>query len=239
VLSIAKKAMFHNGGMLAFGPDDFLYVGVGDDEEPSFAQDLSSLHGKLLRLDVDAAGAYAIPSENPFVHQSGARGEVWAYGLRNPWRFSFDRLTGDLWIGDVGDTRLEEVDLQRATSRGGENYGWPMNEGTECLLPQQCRTPQLIVPVVTYGHDMNCSLTGGYVYRGSEVPELVGAYLFGDLCTGGVFALQPTADGGWTRVELGFQPIKISSFGEDANGEVYVVDMQGGVVYQIIDGSIP
>jgi glucose/arabinose dehydrogenase len=239
LLSIPKKSQFHNGGMLAFGPDDHLYVGVGDDEEPMLAQDLGSLHGKLLRLDVDAASPYAIPDSNPFVERTGARGEVWAYGLRNPWRFSFDRLTGDLWIGDVGDAKFEEVDLQRARSLGGENYGWPMNEGTECLLAELCRTPGLVAPVVTYGHDMNCSLTGGYVYRGAAVPELAGAYIFGDLCTGGVFALKQSATGGWTRVELGFQPIKISSFGEDADGEMYVVDMQGGVVYRIADGSMP
>jgi glucose/arabinose dehydrogenase len=239
LLAIPKKAQFHNGGMLAFGPDNLLYVGVGDDEDPMLAQDLGSLNGKLLRLDVDSASPYGIPSTNPFVDRDGARGEVWAYGLRNPWRFSFDRLTGDLWIGDVGDTKLEEVDFQPAASRGGENYGWPMNEGTECLMAQLCRTPELIAPLVTYGHDMNCSLTGGYVYRGSAVPELVGTYIFGDLCTGGVFALEPSVGGGWTRVELGFQPIKISSFGEDADGEVYVVDMQGGVVYRIADGSMP
>jgi glucose/arabinose dehydrogenase len=238
VMSIHKNSKYHNGGTLAFGPDGYLYVSLGDDEGSELAQDLSSMFGKILRIDIDSAQPYAIPPSNPFVNQSGARGEIWAYGLRNPWRFSFDRATGDLWIGDVGEDREEEVDLQPAGT-SGQNYGWPMLEGLECLQPEHCRDPGLVAPVVTYGHNMNCAVMGGYVYRGPTATALVGHYVFGDLCTGGVFALRGRPDQGWQRVELGFQPIKISSFGEDPAGDMYVVDMQGGAVYRIMDGFLP
>lgn len=234
VLSVPKRSKYHNGGMLAFGPDGNLYIAVGDDEASDRAQDLSTITGKILRLDVSSADPYAIPPSNPFVGREGARGEIWAYGLRNPWRFSFDRATGDLWIGDVGDAKWEEIDLLPATSQGGENFGWPMNEGTECMDPQHCNDPGLVAPVVTYGHDMNCAVVGGYVYRGPTATGLQGTYLYGDLCTGGVFTFR---DG--RRVELGYQPIKISSFGEDQNGDVYVCDLQGGTVYRVMAGSVP
>jgi len=236
VLSLAKKSKYHNGGMLAFGPDGYLYVSVGDDEDSDKAQRLDNVFGKILRLDVDSAEPYAIPADNPFVNMPGARGEIWSYGFRNPWRFSFDRANGDMWIADVGDARWEEVDYQPAASAGGENYGWPMNEGNECIQAERCHADGLVAPLVTYGHDMTCSVTGGYVYRGHEVPALIGTYIFGDLCTGGVFALRP---GTSTRLELSFSPIKISSFGEDAAGELYVCDLQGGVVYRIVEGSLP
>jgi glucose/arabinose dehydrogenase len=239
VLVVPKKSKYHNGGMLAFGPDGYLYVAVGDDEASDRAQDLSTLVGKILRLDVDSAAPYAVPASNPFVEREGARGEIWAYGFRNPWRISFDRATGDLWMADVGDARWEEVDFQPAASAGGENYGWPMNEGTECVEAEHCHDGGLVAPVVTYGHDMNCSVSGGYVYRGKAVPGLVGSYIFGDLCTGGVFTIRHQGDQPATRLELGFSPIKISSFGEDPAGELYVCDMQGGVVYRIVEGSVP
>jgi len=239
VMSIPKRSKYHNGGTLAFGADGYLYIALGDDEASEEAQLLSSIYGKILRIDVDSAQPYSIPPTNPFVGQAGARGEIWSYGFRNPWRLSFDRATGDLWIADVGDAKWEEVDMQPASSQGGENYGWPMLEGTECVDPSHCHDPGLVPPLVTYGHDMNCAVIGGYVYRGSTVPAFVGSYLFGDLCTGGVFTLVGGSDTGWKRVELGFQPIKISSFGEDAAGDVYVVDMQDGVVYRVVDGSIP
>jgi glucose/arabinose dehydrogenase len=192
-----------------------------------------------LRIDVTSAQPYAIPPTNPFVNQPGARGEIWAYGLRNPWRFSFDRTTGDMWIGDVGDAMWEEVDFQPASSHGGENYGWPMNEGTMCVDADHCHDAGLVAPLVTYGHNMTCAIMGGYVYRGPTVPALAGKYLYGDLCAGGVFTLRDGPDPESNRVELGYQPIKISSFGEDPAGDVYVVDMQGGTVYRITDGSIP
>jgi glucose/arabinose dehydrogenase len=239
VMAIPKKSKYHNGGTLAFGPDGFLYVALGDDEASEQAQDLSSIYGKILRIDVDSSEPYAIPPSNPFVNREGARGEIWSYGFRNPWRMSFDRASGDLWIGDVGEAHAEEVDRQAAGSGGGENYGWPWNEGTECMDPDHCRDAGQIAPLITYGHDMNCAVVGGYVYRAQTAPGLAGTYIFGDLCTGGVFAARGDPAPGWTRVELGFQPIKISSFGEDAAGDVYVVDLQGGAIYKIMDGSIP
>jgi glucose/arabinose dehydrogenase len=239
VMEIPKQSKFHNGGTLAFGPDGFLYVSIGDDEQSEKAQDLTSIFGKILRIDVDSAEPYAIPPSNPFVNQAGARGEIWSYGFRNPWRFSFDRTTGDMWIGDVGDAKSEEVDMQAAASQGGENYGWPYLEGNECVEAEHCHDGGFVAPLVTYGHDMTCAVMGGYVYRGPTAQGLVGHYLFGDLCTGGVFTLGGGADQGWKRLELGFQPIKIDSFGEDPAGEVYVVDMQGGVIYRVMDGSVP
>lgn len=239
VMTIPKRSKFHNGGTLEFGPDGYLYISVGDDEASEEAQQLSSIYGKILRVDVASAQPYAVPPSNPFVDQAGARGEIWAYGFRNPWRFSFDRATGDMWIGDVGDARMEEVDLQPATSHGGENYGWPYYEGTDCANPDHCQDPGFVPPVTTYGHDMNCAVMGGYVYRGSNVPGFSGQYLFGDLCTGGLFTLTGDPQQGWQRIEIGFNPIKIDSFAEDPSGEVYVADMQGGIIYKVVDGSIP
>jgi glucose/arabinose dehydrogenase len=239
VMAIPKQSKYHNGGMLAFGPDGYLYISVGDNEQSEQAQILTSVYGKILRIDVDSAQPYAIPPSNPFVSQPGARGEIWSYGLRNPWRFSFDRTTGDMWIGDVGDAKWEEVDFQPASSHGGENYGWPMNEGTECVDADHCHDPGLVAPLVTYGHNMTCAIMGGYVYRGPTAPGLAGKYLYGDLCAGGVFTLRNGPDPSGNRIELGYQPIKITSFGEDPAGDVYVVDMQGGAIYRIMDGSIP
>jgi len=158
------------------------------------AQNLGSLYGKLLRVDVDTGDPYVIPPSNPFADQPGARPEIWAYGLRNPWRFSFDRLTGDLWIGDVhqvdeGSQSREVVDFQPASSAGGENYGFPIQEAFHCSgADPACRPPGVTLPIIGYEHNMNCSVTGGYVYRGPTATNLVGTYLFGDLCTGGVFA---------------------------------------------------
>jgi glucose/arabinose dehydrogenase len=245
ILDIPKNGPYHNGGMLAFGPDGYLYVSVGDDERGLQAQNLGSLYGKLLRLDVDGGDPYAIPPTNPFADPQGGRPEIWAYGLRNPWRFSFDRQTGDLWIGDVhqvdeGSNSREVVDFQPASSGGGENYGFPILEAFRCSgADPTCRPPGVTLPIIGYEHNMNCSVTGGYVYRGHTATNFVGTYLFGDFCTGGVFAARPQGPGGWQRVELGFQPIKISSFGEDANGDVYVVDLQGGVIYRVEGGSLP
>jgi glucose/arabinose dehydrogenase len=245
VLMVPKRSKYHNGGMLAFGPDGFLYVSVGDDEASERSQDLGSLTGKILRLDVDSSPPYTIPASNPFVG-TDARGEVWAYGLRNPWRFSFDRATGDLWIGDVhhvdgeAGQDWEAVEFQPASSMGGENYGFPMQATFHCVDITTCQPAGVTLPVTHYNHNMNCSVTGGYVYRGKSAPALIGAYLFGDYCTGGVFALRGGPDRGWSsRLELGYQPIKISSFGEDASGELYVVDIQGGTVYRVVDGALP
>ena len=241
VLAVPKHSKVHNGGTLLFGPDGYLYIALGDDDASDEAQQLSSIFGKILRVDVDSATGqpYAIPPTNPFVDTPGARGEIWSYGLRNPWRFSFDRATGDLWIGDVGDAKWEEVDMQPAGSSGGENYGWPLFEGAECASADRCQDSALVAPLVTYGHNMNCAVMGGYVYRGPTATAFTGHYLFGDLCTGGVFTMVKDGQGGWSRIELGFSPIKIDSFAEDPSGDVYVADMQGGILYRIADGSIP
>lgn len=239
VLTVPKNSMYHNGGMLAFGPDGYLYIGVGDDEASDRSQDVATLLGKILRLDVESGTPYGTPPSNPFVGREGARAEIWAYGLRNPWRFSFDGPTGDLWIGDVGDATREEVDYQPSASSGGENYGWPIYEGDLCVRPELCTGPGFVAPVVTYGHDTNCAVVGGVVYRGHLAPGLEGTYLYGDLCSGGVFTLHKGVDPTRARLELGYQPIQISSFGEDAAGEVYVCDISGGTIYRIEDGSVP
>lgn len=246
ILSVPKRSKYHNAGMLLFGPDGYLYVAIGDDEQSDRSQDLGALTGKILRLDVDSgAQPYAIPPSNPFVG-SDARGEIWAYGLRNPWRFSFDRATGDLWIGDVhhvdGENGLnwETIQFQPADSPGGLNYGFPMQATFHCADVATCEPAGVTLPVVHYDHNMNCSVTGGYVYHGKSAPGLAGAYIFGDYCTGGVFALRPGAGGGPASIlQLAFQPIKISSFGEDNAGELYVADIQGGIIYRVVDGSLP
>ena len=215
-------------------------MGVGDDGVGENAQDLGSLLGKILRIDVAAGSTYAIPAGNPFVDLAGARTEIWAYGLRNPWRFSFDSLTNDPWIADVGDTEWEEVNRQSGASAGGEDYGWPIKEGNDCVGRSSRVRPGLTAPVFEYDHDMNCSVTGGYVYRGSAVPAVAGVYVFGDFCTGGVFAPRQNGDAaGWRATELALLPIKLASFGVDAAGELYVVDFEGGNVYRVDGATVP
>ena len=246
VLNIPKQSKYHQAGMLEFGPDGDLYISVGDAEQSDRAQDLGVLTGKILRLDVDSGQPYVIPTTNPFA-ETDARGEIWSYGLRNPWRFSFDRATGDMWIGDVhhvddgpgSDNNWESVEFQPAGA-AGLNYGFPMRATFHCAEIASCRPPGVTLAVTQFDHQMKCSITGGYVYRGSAIPALAGAYIFGDLCTGGVFALRGSAAQPWSKqLELGFQPIRISSFGEDPAGELYVVDIQGGVIYRITDASLP
>lgn len=230
----------HNGGQLQFGPDGFLYIGTGDGgsggDPPNNAQNRQQLLGKLLRIDVDAGATYGVPSSNPFVGRSDSRPEIWAYGLRNPWRFSFDRETRDLWIADVGQGSLEEIDLQPATSIGGENYGWRTMEGTRCFNPSSnCNRNGLVLPVIEYDHSGGaCSVTGGHRYRGSTYPRLRGTYIYGDFCTGVIFGATQRPDGTWSPRQLINTTLNISSFGEDLNGEVYVVDL-GGRIFQIED----
>ena len=233
ILTVEQPAANHNGGLLLFGPrDGYLYIGLGDGGggNGQNGQDLSTPLGKILRIDIDERSGelpYAIPRDNPFVDQPGARPEIWVLGVRNPWRFSFDRATGDLWIGDVGSATYEEVNYQPAASPGGENYGWNLVEGNECRAESDCEG--LIPPVSGFDRDEGCVVTGGYVYRGNGIPELQGVYLFADYCSGQVWGLIPDADGGWRRldpVEIG---LRISSFGEDAKGELYVVDIEGAV----------
>lgn len=230
----------HNGGLLLFGPDGYLYVGLGDggsggDPEGN-GQDRSTLLGSILRIDVDnpADGqGYGIPDDNPFVDREGAAPEIWSYGLRNPWRFSFDRETGDLLIGDVGQGEIEEADLQPA-GEGGLNFGWNIKEGPECYESGSCDEPGLVDPFFSYTHEVGgCSITGGYVYRGEAMPDLSGVYLTADYCTGLLWGVGRDADGAWQGsepIETGYQ---ISSFAEDAAGELYVIDI-GGAIYRIV-----
>ncbi|MEO8036020.1 MAG: PQQ-dependent sugar dehydrogenase, partial [Acidobacteriota bacterium] len=180
LLKIVQPFSNHNGGQLQFGPDGFLYLGMGDGgsggDPQNNGQNLGSLLGKILRLDVDGGSPYAVPASNPFVSRAGARPEIWAYGLRNPWRFSFDRTSGDLWIADVGQDRWEEIDLQPAPSIGGENYGWRTTEARHCFNPSaNCSTNGITFPVAEYSHGEGCSITGGYRYRGARYPLLKGS----------------------------------------------------------------
>jgi glucose/arabinose dehydrogenase len=238
LLIIEQPYTNHNGGQLQFGPDGYLYIGMGDGgaggDPQNRAQNLSTLLGKMLRIDVDA-DTYSVPSDNPFVNNTAARPEIWAFGLRNPWRFSFDRASGDLWIADVGQGEWEEVNYQPASSIGGENYGWRRMEGTHCFEPDSgCDTGDLVRPVLEYDHSgSDCSVTGGYVYRGASSPRLNGLYIYGDYCSGKIWGA--TREGSTVSIrDLVDTAFLISSFGEDMNGELYVAD-HGGSVYRLFD----
>jgi glucose/arabinose dehydrogenase len=238
LLTIDHPVGNHNGGQLQFGPDGDLYIGVGDgggqgDQHGQFGngQNLNVLLAKLLRLDVSAAQSYAIPPSNPFVNTQDVRPEIWAYGLRNPWRFSFDRVTHDLYIADVGQDTYEEVNVQPASSQGGENYGWRSMEGLHCYNPSSgCDQSGLVLPVAEYSHAYGgCSITGGYVYRGTQYPALNGLYFFADYCSGKIWSLQRDASGQWPMTERLDSGALITSFGEDQAGELYVVDQKGAI----------
>lgn len=234
VLAIDDPAHNHNGGMIAFGPDGFLWIGTGDGGRAGDpwdnARDLGSRLGKMLRIDV-STNPYRVPPDNPYVGRRGAAPEIWALGLRNPWRFSFDRETGELWIGDVGQGAWEEIDVEDPKAGGGRNYGWRTMEGRHCFDPRRgCDAAGLTLPVHEYGHGLGCSVTGGYVYRGRAIPELAGRYLFSDYCRGTIWALERTEDGG-SRVEVLLESRRpVSSFGEGPDGEIYVCDHQGSVL---------
>ena len=237
VLTYEQPYKNHNGGMLAFGPDGYLYVGTGDGgsggDPLGNGQKLSTLLGKMLRIDVDGS-PYAVPSDNPFVGVAGVRPEIWAYGLRNPWRYSFDRETGDLYIADVGQNRLEEVSFQPAGSAGGENYGWNVTEGSRCFVPGEgCDKSGFALPIAEYSHEEGCSITGGYVYRGQSETALRGHYVFGDYCSGRIWTSIRSADGVWTTTERLTTGLNISSFGEDEDGEIYFLDYRSGAIFRI------
>lgn len=240
VLAIDQPATNHNGGMLAFAPDGALWIGTGDgggSGAAQNAQDLSSLLGKILRIDIDSAEPYAVPADNPFVGVAGARPEIWAYGLRNPWRFSFDVAAADVYIADVGQNTWEEVNAVPISQRGA-NYGWPILEGTHCYGATQCSTTGITLPVLEYNHDDgSCSVTGGYVYRGDAIPDLRGHYFYSDFCSGWVrsFRLAGTAttdEQEWDVGEIG----SVLSFGEDAASELYVLTRSsaGGRVWKFV-----
>lgn len=238
VLEIAQPYANHNGGHVAFGPDGFLYIGLGDGgsagDPQDFAQNLQSLLGKMLRLDVNTE-PYAIPPGNPFVSRSDIRPEIWSFGWRNPWRFSFDRATGDMYVADVGQNSIEEVSFQSAASAGGENYGWRFLEGTGAYLGT---APEgLVAPIAGYTHaEGGCSVTGGYVYRGPTLTDLNGVYVFGDYCTGLTWSLRLVNDV-WERREFMDTDFVISSFGEDEAGELYLLNHRAGEVYQLVHAS--
>lgn len=223
----------HNGGHITFGTDGYLYAGLGDGgmggDPLGAGQDLSTWLGKILRIDV-SGDVYAVPEDNPFVDQDGALPEIWAYGIRNPWRFSFDSQTGDLYMADVGQAQWEEVNFQPADSTGGENYGWNIYEGTHpysgATLPAN-----VTLPVAEYNHSQGISITGGYVYRGELLPELNGVYFYGDFGSGNVWALWRDSSFSWhSTAFFPNAPHSISSFGEDEAGELYLIDYNGKVM---------
>ncbi len=244
VLTVVQPAANHNGGMLDFGPDGYLYVPLGDggaaNDRFGNGQNPDALLGKILRLDVtsDPAQPYLIPADNPFVaadwNGQDVRDEVWAIGLRNPWRTSFDRQTGDFWVADVGQNQIEEVNVLRPGAPGGYNLGWPIMEGKSCFGASECDPTGLTLPVVDYTHlGGNCSVTGGYVYRGAVFPQWNGLYFYGDYCSGRIWTLAPDGSGGWVSAEILDSALTISSFGEDEAGELYLLDYAGGVVYRV------
>jgi glucose/arabinose dehydrogenase len=245
ILLIDQPTGLHNGGQLAFGPDGYLYISVGDggpDGDPNNrAQDLSLLFGKILRIDVESANEapYVIPSTNPYKDTAGVRPEIWARGLRNPWRFSFDRQTGDLYVGDVGDGAYEEIDFQPASSSGGENYGWRCTEGAHEFKSHlaECVGTTITLPVAEFSHELGCAVIGGRVYRGALYPHLQGFYFYADFCTGRVWGLK--FDGSqWQKQILLEGAIPVVSFGEDENGELYLMSYDGKV-YRLVDASEP
>lgn len=255
VLFLAQPNQNHRGGWLQFGVDGYLYFSLGDgggQSDPSNrAQNLTLLQGKIHRIDpsgddfpADPNKNYRIPSSNPFVGQVGVTPEIWAYGVRNPWRCSFDRLTHDLWIGDVGQNAWEEIDFQPASSRGGQNYGWRCMEGNHCtnLSGCTCNAPNLVRPIHEYGHAVGLSITGGYVYRGCAIPDFQGVYFFAEYQTNHIWTLRYN---GTTVTDLVERTVEldpagalncttVASFGEDAFGELYMTDYSGGEVFKIV-----
>lgn len=264
VLTIAQPAGNHNGGMITFGPEDgYLYIGTGDggaaNDRYGNGQNPSSLLGKMLRIDVtsDTSVPYTIPADNPWVNGDWQNSdgtsidvldEIWAVGLRNPWRFSFDRATNDLWIGDVGQNKYEEIHFtsydaqvvnitQTADTIQPLNYGWPIMEGLHCFSPSSdCNMNGLVQPVAEYGHSGHCSVTGGYVYRGERFAQLNGVYFYGDFCSGVIWAMWPHGDGTWGQAEMMKSETNLSSFGEDEAGELYLADRSGSLYLLTVQG---
>src|SRR5947209_3355981 len=244
IITIAQPFANHNGGQLAFGlRDRLLYVGMGDGGDAgdpgNRAQNPAELLGKILRLDVESGRpyTYTVPASNPFVNRTGFRSEIWALGLRNPWRFSFDRATADLYIADVGQNSFEEVDFQSAGDAGGENYGWRIMEGLHCFNPNPCDQTGLTLPVIEYDHSAgSCSITGGYVYRGQTFPRMQGLYFYGDFCSGRIWALS-RVNNVWQSTLLVDTPISISAFGEDEAGNLYAASYNTGQIFSVVDNG--
>lgn len=236
VIEVPYPDVLHYGGHMAFGPDGYLYLGLGDGgpvgDPRGDGQNPHTLLGTILRLDVAAHSGYAIPEDNPFVGGSLGAPEVWLYGLRHPWRFSFDRETGDLWIGDVGEEHREEIDLAPA-GRGGLNFGWSRYEGTQCFRPSDCDPAGLTMPVAEYQHAEGASgVVGGYVYRGAALGSLVGRYLYGDIFSGRIWALDSQDPDASTELIFECRCI-VTSFAEDTAGELYVVAFDEGAIYRL------
>jgi glucose/arabinose dehydrogenase len=240
ILAIPQPFSNHNGGQLAFGPDNNLYIGMGDGgsggDPLNNGQSPGTLLGKLLRIDVESGvQPYKVPPDNPFLLSAGYLREIWALGLRNPWRFSFDRGTGDLYIGDVGQNNIEEIDFQPAGDLAGRNYGWNIMEGDSChpFGTVGCNRTDLTFPVFVYDHSLGCSVTGGHVYRGAVIPSLQGVYLFGDLCSGRIWGIRKNG-AAWDNAVLATTTLTITTFGEDESGNVYVVNYANGDLLQIL-----
>ena len=234
MLTIQQPFKNHNGGNLIFGPDGYLWIGMGDGggqgDPNNNGQSSQTLLGKLLRIDVDHGEPYSIPADNPYANGGGLP-EIWAIGLRNPWRFSFDRLTGDLYIGDVGQDSWEEIDFLSADFISTPvNFGWSKREGTHPYKDAGGdEMPGLTDPIFDYGSDTGCSVTGGFIYRGDKLPEFQGVYIFGDYCSGNIMGLIRKDGNTWESKMLFNTPYNISSFGEDQNGDIYLLDLNGGV----------
>jgi len=246
LLAVSQPYPNHNGGQIAFGPDGYLYIGLGDGgssgDPQDRAQNLGLLLGKILRIDIDNQDPgleYAIPPSNPFVGVSGVAEEIWAYGLRNPWRFSFDRQTGDLFIGDVGQNLWEEIDFQPVSSPGGENWGWRCYEGNVVYNSAGCGpVGDYDFPILTYDHGLGCSVSGGYRYRGARFSNLYGLYVYGDYCSGRIWGATHDGGSGWSETELLDVSFFLSTFGENEDGELFVAELSSfpnGAVYLIVD----
>lgn len=236
LLRIPQPYSNHNGGQLAFGPDGYLYIGTGDGgamgDPLNNGQNKQSLLGKILRIDIDKGPLYAVPDDNPFINKPG-RDEIWAYGLRNPWRFSFDPLTGDLYIADVGQNKWEEINFQSSNDKGGRNYGWRYMEGFHTYnVDKNTDLTKLTMPVAEYGHEDGCSVTGGYVYRGKKHKSIKGTYFFGDFCSGTIWGLRKK-NGQWQYAKFLNTGTFISSFGIGQEKEIYLLDFLSGKIYQI------
>jgi glucose/arabinose dehydrogenase len=244
ILAVDQPFSNHNGGLVAFGPDGMLYIGLGDGggggDPHDNGQNRATLLGSLLRIDVDRGDPYAIPADNPFRSIAGARAEIWAWGLRNPWRFSFDRTAGRLFIADVGQNAWEEVNAVDAAT-GGLNYGWNVMEAAHCYPGGTgCDRSGLVLPILEYSHGDGCSITGGHVYRGAAIPSIQGHYFYADYCRGWVRSFRLSGDQVVDRTEWPFGEIgQVLSFGEDATGELYVLASSGGAgsVYRLVAGE--
>ena len=229
----------HNGGDLSFGPDGFLYMAPGDGAFSPNAQTLTNLLGKVLRLDVSTAVTYTIPASNPFTQTAGAKPEIWSYGLRNPWRFSFDQATGELYVADVGQNAWEEVNRRPAGSAGGENYGWPCYEGNHAYNTLGCPAANtLTMPIFEYEHDPHVAVTGGYVYRGAAHPALNGYYFLADYGSSYFWAINTSNNAAVPLGSMLGESANPSSFGQDPAGEVYVSDFNSGTIY-VLTGPPP